>query len=63
MKKIKNIFSENIFKNKEHVFSIFSYKDQSMNNYIRSIINSEDNTYINNMFKQQRIKACKIKIH
>jgi len=61
MKKIKNILNNNIL-NKTHVFSIFSYKDQSMNNYIRSIINSEDNSYINDMFKQQRIKACK-KIH
>lgn len=62
MKKIKNILSNNKL-SKASVFSIFSYKEQSMNNYIRSIINSDDNSYINDMFKQQRIKACKIKIH
>jgi len=56
---LKNIFN-NILTEK---ISIFSHQEQSMNNYIRSIINSDDNSYINNMFKQQRIKACKLKIH
>lgn len=56
---LKNIFN-NILTKK---ISIFSHQEQSMNNYIRSIINSDDNSYINNMFKQQRIKACKLKIH
>lgn len=56
---LKNIFN-NILTEK---ISIFSHQEQSMNNYIRSIIYSDDNSYINNMFKQQRIKACKLKIH
>lgn len=56
---LKNIFN-NILTEK---ISIFSHQEQSMNNYIRSIINSDENSYINNMFKQQRIKACKLKIH
>lgn len=56
---LKNIFN-NILTEK---IPIFSHQEQSMNNYIRSIINSDDNSYINNMFKQQRIKACKLKIH
>lgn len=56
---LKNIFN-NILTEK---IDIFSHQEQSMNNYIRSIINSDDNSYINNMFKQQRIKACKLKIH
>lgn len=56
---LKNIFN-NILTEK---IDIFSHQKQSMNNYIRSIINSDDNSYINKMFKQQRIKACKLKIH